>query len=157
MMWIRAYGLVLSLALQSTDPGSLLRSGRNQEALGAVQDQLKSHPGDARLLTMQGIALAQMGEETAALKSYRKALSAAPDYLPALEGAAQIEYKTNDVGAIVHLDRLIQNKARDDTAHAMRGGRAAGAGKCERAVADFAAAPDALAKQPDALRQYGAC
>ena len=157
MMWIRACVLALSMALPSTDPASLLRSGRYREALSAVEDELKSHPGDARLLTMQGIALGQMGEEGAALKSYRKALSAAPDYLPALEGAAQIEYKTNDAEAVIHLDRLIKINARDETAHAMRGALAAAAGRCESAVTDFAAATGALAKQPDAVRQYGAC
>ena len=36
-------------------------------ALSAVQIALKTHPGDARLLSIQGIALAQMGDQTAAL------------------------------------------------------------------------------------------
>lgn len=157
MIWISAVGWLLVLASQATDPAALLRSGRYQEALTAVQSELKAHPEDPRLLTMEGIALAQLGKESAALKSYRRALSGAPDYLPALEGAAQIEYKTHDGEAFVHLDRLLKINAQDETAHAMRGVLEARAGRCEQGAADFGAAPNAIAKKPDALRQYGTC
>lgn len=162
-MRLRVLTLIICLVFgppssaSQTDPASLLHSGRYQEALIAVQSELKSHPNDARLLTVQGIALAQMGDEQAALKSYRSALAVSPYYLPALEGAAQIEYKTNDAAAVVHLDRLVEINGKDETARAMRGVLAARAGRCEPAVLDFTAAPTALAKSPEALRQEGAC
>lgn len=163
LMWISVFALVvLGLAFQparaSADPGALLRAGKFDEALRAVRDELKTHRDDSRLLTMEGIALAQLGHETAALQSYRRALAAAPRYLPALEGAAQIEYKLGDAAAAVpHLDRLIEINSHDQTAHAMRGALAARAGQCAQAVEDFGAAPVAIAHQPDAVRQYGTC
>ena len=156
-MWIRAVSLALGLAFQTTDPAALLREGKFHEALSAVRQELSTHPGDARFLTMQGIALAQLGDEAGALQSYRRALAAAPEYLPALEGAAQIEYKTNDAQAIAHLDRLIEINANDETAHAMRGAMEARVGKCAQAVDDFAAASEAIGQQLVALREYGAC
>jgi tetratricopeptide (TPR) repeat protein len=163
LMWIPVFGLVvLGLAFQptraGTDPAALLRAGQFDAALSAVRDDLKSHPHDARLLTMEGIALTQLGHEQLALQSYRRALAAAPDYLPAMEGAAQIEYKLGDAAAAIpHLDKLIEINANDQTAHAMRGVLAARAGKCSQAVEDFGAASDAIAHQPDAVRQYGTC
>ena len=154
-MWLAL--LLFWLAVPMEDPAALLRAGEFQRALSAVEDQLKVEPNDARLLTMRGIALAQLGRETDALGSYRKALVRSPDYLAALEGAAQIEYRTGSPEAVGHLSRLIKLNARDETAHAMRGVMAARSGHCEHAVEDFGAAADELAKQPDAQRQYGTC
>jgi tetratricopeptide (TPR) repeat protein len=59
--------------------------------------------------------------------------------------------------AIPHLDKLIEINANDQTAHAMPGVLAARAGKCSQAVEDFGAVPEAIAHQPDAIRQYGTC
>lgn len=157
-MWLPFSALLLLwLAGLMEDPAGLLRAGEFERALGVVDSQLKAEPGNARLLTMRGIALGQLGRETDALNAYRKALAHSPDYLPALEGAAQIEYKTGSADAVVHLSRLIKLNARDETAHAMRGALAARAGRCEQAVEDFASAPDELGKQPEAQRQYGTC
>ena len=156
-MYFALFGVILLLGFQGTKPAELLRAGKFQEALDAVQTEMKAHPRDAKLLTIEAIAFSQLGNDADALKAYRSALAVSPEYLPALEGAAQIEYKTNDVGANVHLDRLIKMNSKDQTAHAMRGALAARAGQCERAAADFEAALDAIAEQPDAIRQYGVC
>ncbi len=157
-MWPPLPALLLFwLRFQTQDPAVLLRAGEFAQALTAVQSQLKAQPNNPRLLTMQGIALAQLGRESTALSSYRKALTHSPDYLPALEGAAQIEYKTDNPEARIHLAHLLKLNARDQTAHAMRGSLEARVGQCEQAVADFAAATDELAKQPDAQRQNGTC
>jgi len=156
-MQVGLLSVLLFVGFQGVDPAGLLREGKFQEALRAAGVELKGHPRDAKLLTIEGIAFSQLGNDVDALKAYRSALAVSPAYLPALEGAAQIEYKTNDGKAIEHLDRLITINRKDETAHAMRGAMAARAGKCLEAVADFGLAADAISRQPDALRQYGAC
>lgn len=148
---------MLSLVAQGTDPAALLREGKFREALGEAEGQLKEHPKDVRLLTVAGIAFTQLGNEAEALRRYRQALAIAPNYLPALEGATQIEYKRNDAEASEHLARLIKLNPSDQTAHAMRGVLEARAGRCGEATDDFREAPVEVEKQRDALRQYGTC
>lgn len=147
----------LAIRAGQTTPAELLRTGQFREALAAIQADLKSRPNDPRLLSMQGIVLAQLGNEAAALQSYRSALVASPDYLAALEGAAQIEYKNDDSEAGTHLDRLLALNPNDATAHAMRATLEFRSGQCEQSVTDFAAAAEVIEKQPDALRQFGGC
>ena len=154
--YVLLLGAVLLRAFQD-DPAPLLRAGRFQEALLAIRSQLQTQPRNVRLLTMQGIALAQTGGDQAALASFRSALAVSPDNLPALEGAAQLEYKRNDPQAFSRLDHLLTINPDDQTAHAMRAALFARSGDCKQAAMDFGRAPDAIGQQPDALRQYGAC
>ena len=80
----------------------ITRSLHNQNFDDALRDcdaALKKTPKDKRIWALRGIAYAGRGEPLAALDSYRHALGLDPAYLPALEGAAQIEYQQRSARA----------------------------------------------------------
>ena len=71
---------------------SALRAGKFDEALQVLQPELEQQPKNPQLWTLRGIAFSGKGNKKEALGAFQHALTIAPDYLPALEGAAQIEY-----------------------------------------------------------------
>ncbi len=148
---------VALLPLQTSDPTALLRAGRFEDALDVVDQELKVHPRDFRLLAIRGIALMSLGNEPGALSAYRGALAISPEYLPALQGVAQIEYKSADKAALGHLNQLIRLHNSDLIAHAMRAELFARAADCTRAVPDFEAAMPVVRQQRESLRHYGVC
>jgi tetratricopeptide (TPR) repeat protein len=85
--------LVLALAQTSADGigaiTSALRDREFDKALQLLQPALLKSPQSAQLWTLQGIAFSGAEREKEALTSFRSALKISPDYLPALEGAAQ--------------------------------------------------------------------
>lgn len=85
------------------------------------------------------------------------ALRFSPDYLPALEGAAEAAYKLGDDRAQLFLHRVVALKPSDPTAHAMLGAIAYKRHDCKSAVPYFDRAESAISSNPDALSQYGVC
>ncbi len=81
----------------------------------------------------------------------------APDYPAALEGAAQIEYKSGSRDAVPLLDRLLKLRPNDPTAHAMLAVMAWNQRDCKTAALHFGLAGEAIASQPSALREYADC
>src|SRR5690348_6782093 len=67
-----------------------LRAGRYSEARQILEEAIKQSPQDAALWTLNGFALSHLGQQKRALTSYKRAIQLSPDYLPALQGAAQI-------------------------------------------------------------------
>ncbi len=108
-----------------------LRAGRIDEAKQLLSEALKSSPRDARLWTFNGLALAGSGDQTGALASYQRALEFAPEYFPALEGAAEIEYNQHSQAAIPLLRRIVKLRPDDRTAHDMLATLAFEEGDCE--------------------------
>src|SRR5215472_9150779 len=100
-LWITvlASAVVLAQAPAQTprDPvgevAAELRAKHYDQALKLARSALEHSPDDVRILTMEAIALAGLGKDGEALKAYQQALRVAPDYLAALEGAAELEYK----------------------------------------------------------------
>jgi len=72
---------------------SALRNQQFDKALDLLVPALEKSPTDPQLWTMQGAAYAGENLNDDALASFHKALRFSPDYLPALRGAAQIEYQ----------------------------------------------------------------
>ena len=136
---------------------SALRRNDSAEALRLVRAALAESPKDLRLLTLEGIALTSLGRDREALAAYRSALNVQPDYVPALEGAAQIEYRTDDAETASLLDRLLKLKPDEGTAHAMRAVVAWKQKDCANAVRHFALSGRLIDSQPEALREYGVC
>ena len=68
-----------------------LRDKQFRKAVDLAKEALKQSPNDARLLTLEGLAFKELHENKEALEAFHAALRIAPDYLAALEGAAQIE------------------------------------------------------------------
>lgn len=136
---------------------SALQSRQFDRALELLQPELQRNPKSAQLWTFQGIALISKGNKKEAFSAFQHALNLSADYLPALEGAAQIEYETGGKEAAALLQRVLKLQPHDPTSHAMLGVLAARRGDCSTAVSHFEQSQALLNSQPGALRQYGAC
>jgi tetratricopeptide (TPR) repeat protein len=136
---------------------SALRTGQFDKALDLLQDALKANPKSAQLWTLKGIALSGKGEKNAAAEAFRHALNLSPDYLPALEGAAQIAYDNGSKDAQPLLERVLALRPQDPTSHAMLAVLASRRGNCAGAVPHFEQAGSLVDSRPEALQQYGAC
>ena len=135
-------------ALQSRDFG---------KALQLLQPALETSPRNPQLLVFQGLAYSGEGNATAALGSYQAALKIVPDYLPALKGAAELEYDAGRPDAVPLLEHILRLRPHDETSHAMLAVLAYKSGDCDKAVAHFSESGPILYSQPEALRAYGAC
>ena len=134
-----------------------LRAGDYSRALELLRPALQQSPGDARLWSLQGMAYSGRGQRSDALNSYHKALKLSPDYLPALEGASQIEYETGGKDAAALLQRVLKVVPEDPTAHAMLATLAYRNHNCREAIVHFQQAGPLVESQPEALRGYGIC
>jgi tetratricopeptide (TPR) repeat protein len=134
-----------------------LRTRDFTQALQLSESALKQSPRDAKLWMLQGISLAGLGKNKEALTSFHKALAIAPDNLPALEGAVQLEYQSDSAHAIPHLNRILQQRPNDLTAHAMLAVAAYKQHDCATAVKHFDQSSQLISSQPSALAEYGSC
>jgi tetratricopeptide (TPR) repeat protein len=136
---------------------SALQAGHYSQALEILRPQLQRNPKNAQLLALNGIALSGEGNKKDALRSFQEALQILPEYLPALEGAAQIEYENGDRGAEALLQRILKLHPDDATSHAMLAVLAYRQHDCGATVYHFAEAGVLVSSQPDALEEYGDC
>jgi len=134
-----------------------LRARNFDQALGLARSALRQAPNDPQLLTLEGIAFAGLGKQHSALAAYNLALKAAPNYLPALEGAAQIEYNAGSPRAAGLLRRILKIQPENATSHAMLGVLEYKRGDCKGAIEHFQASGALLESQPVALEEYGFC
>jgi tetratricopeptide (TPR) repeat protein len=136
---------------------SALRVGQFDKALQLLQSELQLSPKNTQLWTLRGIALSGKGDKREALGAFRHALENSPDYLPALEGAAQIEYENGGKDAVALLQHILQRSPNDPTSHAMLAVLAYRRGDCAAAVPHFERSGSVLESQPGALQAYGDC
>jgi tetratricopeptide (TPR) repeat protein len=127
------------------------------KALELLRPALQQMPGDARLWAMQGTAYAGSGNKSEALDSFRNALRISPDYLPALQGAVQIEYDNGSAAGIPLLKRLLRLRPEDATGHGMLAVLEYQQGDCGNAVVHFEKAKSLFDGQVSALHAYAAC
>ena len=102
--------------------GLITSALQNQDfarALVLLRPALQQSPRNAQLWAMQGAAYAGGGHKKEALASFRGALKISPDYLPALEGAIQIEYESGSKEAIPLLQHVLRLRPADRTSHGM--------------------------------------
>lgn len=155
--------LVLSVALAQTAQdqvvpiASALRNRQFDEALELLRPALQRSPGNAELWTMQGVAYAGRGEKKQALSSFRSALKISPDSVPALQGAAQIEYEAGNAAGIPLLQHLLRLRPGDVTTNAMLAVLEYQEGKCKAAAPHFAAAGTVFESKPEGLHAYATC
>jgi tetratricopeptide (TPR) repeat protein len=136
---------------------SALRSRDFDKALQLLQPALQTSPNNPQLWTLQGLAYSEKGDQKSALGSYQAALKISPDYLPALEGAAQLEYEAGSADAMPLLERVLRLRPQDPTTHAMLAVLAYKSGDCTTATKHFSQSESILTSQPAALQEYGAC
>jgi tetratricopeptide (TPR) repeat protein len=136
---------------------SALRAGQFDEALQLLQPELQQNPKNAQLWTLDAIALSGKGHKNNALGAFRHALRISPDYLPALEGAAQIEYENGGKDATDLLQHILQLSPADPTSHAMLAVLSYRRGDCATAISHFEQSGALIDSQPGALQEYGDC
>jgi tetratricopeptide (TPR) repeat protein len=136
---------------------SALRAGQYDDALKLLQQELGKSPLSPQLWTLRGMADSGKGDKKEALSAFRHALSISPDYLPALEGAAQIEYESGGRDAATLLEHVLRVRPQDPTGHAMLAVLAYRRGDCATAVPHFEQSGSLLDSQPGAVQEYGAC
>ncbi|HXB67633.1 MAG TPA: tetratricopeptide repeat protein [Candidatus Acidoferrales bacterium] len=134
-----------------------LRARRFQQALDQARAARRASPKEVRILVLEGMALTGLRKDADALTVLKTAMEMAPDYVPALEAAVEIEYRQGKPEATAHLQRLLVLHPGEPTAHAMLGALAWKHSDCGSAVQHFGQAGAAIAAQPDALREFGAC
>jgi tetratricopeptide (TPR) repeat protein len=134
-----------------------LRDKEFEHALKLIAPPLRAFPKDERLWTMQGTAYAGQGNTKEALASFHNALKIAPDYLPALQGEAQMEFDAGSAAAIPVLQHLLRLRHDDKTSHAMLAVLEYRQGNCAAAVGHFNKAGDLFDTKVDALHAYAIC
>ena len=134
-----------------------LRQGNFAEALAQADQLLAQDPQDCRALTIRGLALKRTGKTNLAFESFKTASAICSDYLPALEGMAQIQYAEHSSGATATLEKILTLRPQDATSHAMLGVLEWQDGDCAEAVSHFAAAGDLILSNQTAEIQYGSC
>lgn len=134
-----------------------LQRGDFDGALQLLDPKLRASPKSPQFWTLKGLAYQGKGNQKKALDSFQEALRVVPDYLPALEGAAKIEYDSEDEQAPQLLQRILKLKPEDQTAHAMSGVLAFKRGDCAHAITHFEQSGPLLESQPVAMQQFAAC
>ena len=128
-----------------------------QKLLEQIELGLKQQPSNPRLLAARGLALERLNRDQDALQSFEKSLAISPKFLIALEGAAEITYRTHDPKTTDYLSRILQQDPQNAAAHGMAGALAFEEHDCPAANRHFAAAEPALNDNPLALAQWGEC
>lgn len=136
---------------------SALGAKQYDQALQLARSALQQSPKDLRILTMEGLALSGLGRNREALAAYHMALQMSPDYVPALEGAAELEYKAGSDRAVPLLNHLLELHPNDPTSHAMLAALAYNRRDCDVAVKHFREAGALISTQASALAEYGGC
>jgi tetratricopeptide (TPR) repeat protein len=126
-------------------------------ALELLRPALKASPADPQLWAMQGTAYAGIGSKKEALASFQQSLKIAPGYLPALKGAAQIEFDAGSAAGIPLLERVLKTQPADLTAHGMLAVLEYHQGNCTAAVPHFEKAAPLFESRPAALHAYSSC
>jgi len=134
-----------------------LRAKHYQEALTLARASLRSSPKELRILVLEGLALTGLHKDADALAVLKTAMEISPNYVPAIEAAVEIAYRQGNPEAPALLHRLLSSRPGEPTAHAMLGALAWKQSDCAGAVQHFSLAKAAIASQPDALREFGAC
>lgn len=136
---------------------SALQAHEFARAVELSHAALKEFPDNAQLWAMQGAAYSGQGAKKEALDSFHTALKISPDYIPALQGAAQIEYDDGNSAAIPYLRRLLRLHPADQTSHGMLAVLEYQQGDCAAAVIHFEKAAALFDSQPQGLHAYATC
>lgn len=151
------FALGQAAADQYAPIASALQNKEFVKALELLRPALRESPGNSQLWAMQGAAYAGEGQKKEAVASFQSALKIAPEYIPALEGAIQIEYEDGSRAAIPLLERMLRLRPADQTSHAMLAVLEYQQGNCAVAAIHFEKAGPLLASQLSAQHAYGIC
>lgn len=131
-----------------------LQSGQYDDAEKMCAQLLRASPQSPKLWTLRGAALERSGHTQEALRSYQQALKFAPNYMAALEGAAQLSYKEERKDAIPLLDRIVSVQPSNKTAYAMLGALQYRQKNFTESVKDFELSGELARSQPASLMAF---
>jgi tetratricopeptide (TPR) repeat protein len=134
-----------------------VQHGNFEAALSSSGVALRAAPKDYRIWTLRGMAYSGLQNKPSSLTAFQHALKIAPYYLPALEGAAQLEYQQGDESARPLLLRILSLRPIDPTTHGMLAILDYKKNDCSSAVSHFQQASASVSSQPDGLAMYGRC
>ncbi|MGA3092511.1 MAG: tetratricopeptide repeat protein [Terriglobales bacterium] len=134
-----------------------LHNREYETALELLRPALRLEPRNEQLWAMQGKAYAGEGQNKEALASFANALRTAPDYIPALQGEAQIDFDAGSAEAIPILQHLLRLRRDDRTSHGMLAVLEYRQGNCAAAAPQFEKAGALFDAQVDALHAYAIC
>jgi tetratricopeptide (TPR) repeat protein len=155
LMFANVLGMLIACPQESwTDA---FRARRFAEAVAISESQLKQTPRDATLWTKRALALEGLGRNAESIESFQRALEFRPTFIPALEGAAEVAYKTRDRQAESFIAKLLKTDPRNTAAHAMAGVLAFEKHDCNTATRNFEQAGPELAQNQQAYSFFGAC
>jgi tetratricopeptide (TPR) repeat protein len=158
-----ALSLLAGIAKSQTNPTAVestveaLREHDYATALRASETLSSANPRDPQAWTLKGLALMNLGRRQEALGAFHQALAIEPNYVAALEAAAQLDYDAGSPQAEGLLGRLVRLNPQDQTAHAMLGVLAYDRKDCSAAIAHFRKSSQVIRDQPLALREFGSC
>jgi len=144
-------------AARTAEIASALQTKNFESALQMLRPALAASPRDAQLWAMQGTAYAGEKDSKRALASFHAALKISPDYLPALQGAIQIEFEAGSPAAIPLLERVLRLRPADQTSHAMLAVLDYQQGNCTAAVPHFEKAGALFDSRASGLHAFGTC
>jgi tetratricopeptide (TPR) repeat protein len=163
LRWILLFVLVVVNGAMAQDKDmaaeivAALRQGHAAEAEDLCDVALSRSPTNPRLWTLKGIGFDSLGQYSDALKAYYRALAIAPDYLSALEGAAQDEFRQGSQKAVPLLEHAEKLRPEDSKIFLMLGTLAFLRSDCQKAVAYFERDMSLTQSKPQAMEQYGSC
>lgn len=134
-----------------------LRAGAFDHAVELSHAALVAHPDDFRIWTLEGMAYAGAHKPKLADAAYQKALLLKPDFLPALEGAAQAEFESGGKNAEDLLRRVLAARPGDATANVMLAMTLYKREDCKNATTYFERARPLVDQRLLPLSEYGAC
>ena len=136
---------------------SLIRSGQLDQAVRLTRSTLRDSPGDARVWTLQGIALSLQNNSHDALAAFDAALRLSPNLISALKGKAQLLFRREADQALPTLQTLVKLDPKDEVAHEMLAVLEARAGNCKGAIGHFESCARSVAGHAVSLELYGSC
>ena len=164
MLWLLAIFLTVSPpAICQTDPAQLsaitsaLAGNEFDRALVLLEPAIQQSPRNPKIWTLEALALSGKGNKKAALLAFQKALNISPEFLPAIEGAAQIQYDAGSQDAVPLLKHLLRLRPNDPTSHAMLAFLAYKKGDCPEAIEHFSLSGSLVDTQPETREEYAAC
>ena len=157
VFWLAQPKAAAATGEEVTSIHARIRDHEYARALELLKLALQKSPNDPQLWTLRGLAYSGQGDKKSALAAFHRALKIAPDAIPALHGAAQLEYDAGSPAGIPILKRLLQLDPRDVTTHGMLAVLAYQQGDCKLATVHFEQAEALFDSQADGLHAYATC
>ncbi len=140
-----------------SDAVSEWRAGRSNAALKTIDNGLSADRANFKLWSLKGVILDQQGDEREAAGAFERALKLSSNYLPALEGLAQIRYREHDPSASSLLVHILELQPQNVTSHIMLAELAFRQDDCKAVLEHFRAAGVLHSGRKDLLQQNGFC